>query len=75
MGNPLLDIIVSGDEQLLNKYDLKPNNAILAEEKHKTLYDELVNNYSVSYVAGGASQNTARITEVRFDKFVFRLFN
>lgn len=63
MGNPLLDIIVSADEQLLNKYDLKPNNAILAEEKHKTLYEELVNNYPVSYVAGGASQNTARITE------------
>ena len=34
LGNPLLDIQVRNGEKLLEKYDLKANDAILAEEKH-----------------------------------------
>lgn len=34
MGNPLLDLQVSNGEALLKKYDLKANDAILADEKH-----------------------------------------
>ena len=34
IGNPLLDIQVTNGEDLLKKYSLKPNDAILAEEKH-----------------------------------------
>lgn len=37
MGNPLLDIQVTNGEELLKKYDLKANDAILAEEKHTPL--------------------------------------
>lgn len=33
-GNPLLDISSVVDESFLAKYDMKPDNAILAEEKH-----------------------------------------
>lgn len=40
MGNPLLDIQVYNGEELLKKYDLKANDAILAEEKHAPLYDK-----------------------------------
>ncbi|KAG0706609.1 Ribokinase-like protein [Suillus ampliporus] len=60
MGNPLLDVQVTNGEELLKKYDLKANDAILAEEKHMSIYDEVVKNYKVTYVAGGASQNAAR---------------
>lgn len=60
MGNPLLDIQVTADEALLNKYGLKANDAILAEDKHKPMYEELVKNYTPVYVAGGAAQNAAR---------------
>lgn len=60
MGNPLLDVQVTNGEELLKKYDLKANDAILAEEKHMSIYDEIVKNYKVTYVAGGASQNAAR---------------
>ncbi|CAG8444931.1 8382_t:CDS:2 [Ambispora gerdemannii] len=60
MGNPLLDIQVKADENLLEKYGLKPNDSILAEEKHMPLYVEIVKNYKPTYVAGGAAQNTAR---------------
>jgi adenosine kinase len=34
MGNPLLDMQVRNGEKLLEKYSLKANDAILAEEKH-----------------------------------------
>jgi adenosine kinase len=34
MGNPLLDMQVTNGEKLLEKYGLKANDAILAEEKH-----------------------------------------
>ncbi|KAG1840293.1 Ribokinase-like protein [Suillus subalutaceus] len=60
IGNPLLDVQVTNGEELLKKYDLKANDAILAEEKHMSIYEEIVKNYKVTYVAGGASQNAAR---------------
>lgn len=37
-GNPLLDISSIVDDAFLQKYDLKPNDAILADEKHKSMY-------------------------------------
>ncbi|PPR05601.1 hypothetical protein CVT26_009122 [Gymnopilus dilepis] len=60
IGNPLLDMQVRNGEKLLEKYGLKANDAILAEEKHAPLYEEIVRDYEVTYVAGGASQNAAR---------------
>ncbi len=38
LGNPLLDMQVTNGEELLKKYDLKSNDAILVEEKHKPMY-------------------------------------
>lgn len=62
IGNPLLDIQVGPAEgaQYLEKYGLKSNDAILAEEKHMPIYDDIVANAKVDYVAGGAAQNAAR---------------
>lgn len=39
MGNPLLDIQVKDGEGLLKKYNLKANDAILADEKHLPMFD------------------------------------
>merc|ERR1712216_959134 len=61
IGNPLLDISATVKPELLEKYELKANDAILAEEKHMGLYDELVKDYEVDYIAGGAPQNSARV--------------
>lgn len=59
--NPLLDIQGVGDEKLLEKYGLKANDAILADQtKHAGLYDDLIQNYDAKLIAGGAAQNTAR---------------
>lgn len=60
MGNPLLDIIAVTDKAFLEKYGMKPNDAILATNKHKPMYDEMVEKFKVEYVAGGAAQNTVR---------------
>ncbi|KAI9319298.1 Ribokinase-like protein [Dichotomocladium elegans] len=60
MENPLLDIQCRDAEEMLQKYQLKANDAILAAESHMSLYDEIISKYEVVYVAGGAAQNTAR---------------
>lgn len=63
MGNPLLDMSTDAPEELLTKYDLESNNAILAEEKHMPLYSELVDSYEIQYIAGGATQNSIRVAQ------------
>lgn len=63
MGNPLLDITANVGQDLLDKYDLKLDTAILAEDKHQPLYEELVQNYAVQYIAGGATQNSMRVAQ------------
>ncbi|MCJ1416028.1 adenosine kinase [Xylographa parallela] len=58
--NPLLDIQGQGDAAMLEKYGLKANDAILAEDKHMDIFDDLLNNRDAKLIAGGAAQNTAR---------------
>eukprot|EP00741_Cyanophora_paradoxa_P001633 tig00000498_g1584.t1 len=61
MGNPLLDISAEVNEPFLARYGVAANNAILAEEKHIPIYAEMVNSFRVEYIAGGATQNSARV--------------
>jgi len=63
MGNPLLDISSEVEPAMLEKYGLKLNDAILAEEKHQPLFEELAKLPSVQYIAGGATQNTIRVAQ------------
>ncbi|XP_014253057.1 adenosine kinase 2 isoform X2 [Cimex lectularius] len=63
VGNPLLDITAPVDEKFLSKYGLKPNDAILATEKHLSLYKELAKLNNVEYTAGGSSQNSLRVAQ------------
>lgn len=63
MGNPLLDIAAVVDPAFLQKYDVKLNNAILAEDKHVPMYKELADKYEVEYIAGGATQNSIRVAQ------------
>lgn len=51
------------EEAVLEKYELKANDAILAEEKHHPLYDELKAMEGVQFVPGGATQNSARVAQ------------
>jgi len=61
IGNPLLDISANVHQDMLDKYELKTGNAILADpSKHLPLYGELVKSFNPEYIAGGAAQNSAR---------------
>jgi len=65
IGNPLLDIQVrEGAEGLLKKYNLKSNDAILADEAQQKIYGELQSGgFKTESVAGGAGQNAARFAQ------------
>jgi len=63
MGNPLLDMSATVTMDYLAKYNLKANDAILAEGSHMPIYGELAAKSDVIYVPGGATQNTARVAQ------------
>lgn len=63
LGNPLLDVSASVDASFLEKYELKPANQILAEDKHLPMYQELAAMPNVEYIAGGAGQNSTRVAQ------------
>ncbi len=70
VGNPLLDISTDVSPEYVAKYELKANDAILAEAKHMPIYQDLVDNYPVEYIAGGATQNSIRVAQWMLqDKF------
>jgi len=62
-GNPLLDISAVVEQDVLDKWGAKLNDAILAEDKHKPLYAELAESHPVEYIAGGATQNSIRVAQ------------
>jgi adenosine kinase len=63
LGNPLLDISAVVDKAFLDKYEIKPADQILAEDKHVPMYKELAEKPDVLYIAGGATQNSARVAQ------------
>lgn len=63
MGNPLLDISAEVDASMLEKYGLKNGDAILAEDKHMPVFDELSKQPNVKFIAGGATQNSIRVAQ------------
>jgi len=68
MGNPLLDISANVGQDVLDKYDVKLDSAILAEDKHLPIYQELTDQYSPQYIAGGATQNSIRVAQWMLNK-------
>lgn len=63
MGNPLLDISANVPQEILDKYEVKLDSAILAEDKHQPVYAELVEKFSPLFIAGGATQNSIRVAQ------------
>ena len=63
MGNPLLDISAVVPQEFLDEYGVALNNAILAEESHAPMYEDMVKQFDVEYIAGGATQNSIRVAQ------------
>jgi len=63
-----LDISCVVNEGFLEKYELRLSNAILAEEKHLPMYDELCVMKDVDYIGGGSTLNTIRVCQWMLQK-------
>jgi adenosine kinase len=59
---------------MLEQYGMKPNDAILAEEKHMGLYEDLLQNRNAKLIAGGGAQNTARGAQVYPSTTIIAIF-
>ncbi|KAH3834357.1 uncharacterized protein LOC127878163 isoform X2 [Dreissena polymorpha] len=63
IGNSLLDITVVTDEKFLKRFGLKPNDAIIASDKHKEMYHVMLDEFKPSFLPGGATQNSIRVAQ------------
>lgn len=63
MGNPLLDISAEVGQDVLDKYNVELDSAILAESSHMPIYEDLIKNHNAGFIAGGATQNSIRIAQ------------
>ena len=63
IGNSLLDMTIVTDKKFLEKYDLLPNNAIIAGEKQKDIYRTILAEFEPTYLPGGATQNSIRVAQ------------
>lgn len=63
LGNPLLDITITADQGFLDKYGLQSNDAIIATDDHKPMFEEMVTKFEPLYQAGGATQNSIRVAQ------------
>lgn len=63
IGNPLLDISANVTPEYLEKHSLGADNAILAEEKHLPIFNEIQEHYNPDYIAGGSVQNSLRVCQ------------
>uniref|UniRef100_A0A0K0FH12 Adenosine kinase n=1 Tax=Strongyloides venezuelensis TaxID=75913 RepID=A0A0K0FH12_STRVS len=63
MGNPLLDIQTKVTKEFLDKYSLKENDAILADDSHLPLFEELLSLSDIEFIPGGATQNALRVCQ------------
>jgi adenosine kinase len=62
-------LMTFSDAALLEKYGLKPNDAILAEDKHMGIYEDLLSR-DAKLIPGGAAQNTARGAQVNIENIL-----
>lgn len=51
------------EQDFLDKWRLKANDAILADDSHRDLYKEMTANFKCEYIAGGSVQNTLRAAQ------------
>jgi len=55
---------VQGNENILKKYDLKCNDAILAGKNQVGLYEEIEKDPTIKYSIEGSGQNSLRVVQV-----------
>ncbi|VIO87827.1 Adenosine kinase-like [Brugia malayi] len=62
-GNPLLDMRVEVSLDFLKKWNLEEDDAIIADDERMPMFQELLDNYDITYTPGGATQNSLRVCQ------------
>lgn len=63
IGNSLLDITVLTEKSFLDRFNLLPNNAIIAGSSHRHIYDTMMREFKPAFLPGGATQNSIRVAQ------------
>lgn len=59
-GNPMLDMAAHLGKECMDRYDLPYGGAVLAEEKHQPLFQEIQKHQTLHQTPGGSAINTIR---------------
>lgn len=63
IGNPLLDLQANVNLEFLKKYEVKANDAILVDTRHEGIFEDLLNNFGVTYLTGGSALNSVKMIQ------------
>ena len=61
IGAPIVDIIAKVDKESIKKYKLKWGDVVTVDQKNIEFFSELESMFQVTYIPGGAIQNTLRV--------------
>jgi len=69
VGNALLDVSAVVGEEIFENHGIKPNNAVLVDEKPhwKDLFDHMHGHEKKEYISGGATLNAIRVANWMLD--------
>ncbi|XP_012940290.1 adenosine kinase isoform X3 [Aplysia californica] len=64
-GSPLLDIVIDGDQELLDRFGLKADSCVHASGDLLSIFDHVAVTYqdTIHYTPGGATLNTIRVAQ------------
>lgn len=72
-GNPMLDVAAHLGRDAMDRYELPYGGAVLAEEKHKPLFGEIMKHSTLVTTVGGSAINTIRCANVSFSDHKYML--
>ena len=67
IGNPVLNMLVTCEEDYLENWSVELGKSVLAKVDHAGLFDDLADTHDVEYIAAGSTQISARVAQAIFD--------
>jgi adenosine kinase len=64
LGNPIIDISASVDEETVKKYSLEWGQTVFRNDENGGIYEHIESQSDVTYIPGGSITNSIRITNV-----------
>lgn len=63
IGNPVLNMLVTLEEDYLEKWSVQPAKSVLSKPEHIGLFEDLTETKEVEYIAAGSTQISARVAQ------------